>query len=52
MAIFRQYIAPLLIVLIFLIALVASSIRAFIPEDMAQPAPMGDAVSTADLVKS
>lgn len=39
MAIFRQYIAPLLVVLVFLIALVAVSARIFIPADMAAPAP-------------
>lgn len=40
MAIFRQYIAPLLVVLIFLFALVAVSARIFLPEDMAAPAPV------------
>jgi hypothetical protein len=39
MAIFRQYIAPLLVVLVFLFALVAVSARIFIPADMAAPAP-------------
>ncbi|MCG9891496.1 MAG: hypothetical protein MH252_10520 [Thermosynechococcaceae cyanobacterium MS004] len=39
MAFFRQYIAPLFIVLIFLVALAAVSARAFLPSDMAQPAP-------------
>ncbi|MGL4620157.1 hypothetical protein [Chroococcidiopsis sp.] len=39
MAIFRQYIAPVLVVLVFLIALVAVSARIFIPADMAAPAP-------------
>lgn len=39
MAIFRQYIAPLLIVIVFLIALVAVSARIFLPSDMAAPAP-------------
>ncbi len=37
---FRQYISPLLIVLIFLLALVAVSARAFLPSDMAAPAPV------------
>ncbi|MEA5577562.1 hypothetical protein [Anabaena sp. UHCC 0451] len=41
MAIFRQYIAPLLVVLVFLIALVAVSARIFLPSDMAAPAPIG-----------
>lgn len=40
MAIFRQYIAPLLVVLIFFIALVAVSARIFLPSDMAAPAPI------------
>lgn len=41
MAIFRQYIAPLLVVLVFLIALAAVSARIFLPSDMAAPAPVG-----------
>jgi hypothetical protein len=40
MAIFRQYIAPLLVVLVFLVALVAVSARIFLPSDMAAPAPI------------
>jgi hypothetical protein len=40
MMFFRQNIAPLLIVLMFLVALVAVSARAFLPSDMAQPAPV------------
>ncbi|AKG21947.1 hypothetical protein [Calothrix sp. 336/3] len=39
MAFFRQYIAPLLVVLTFLVALVAVSARIFLPADMAAPAP-------------
>ncbi|WP_267384285.1 hypothetical protein [Cyanobacterium sp. uoEpiScrs1] len=42
MIFFRQYIAPLLILLIFLVALVSVSIRAFLPSDMATPAPVGN----------
>lgn len=42
MAIFRQFIAPLLIFLTFLIALLAVSARIFLPADMAQPAPVED----------
>lgn len=42
MAIFRQFIAPLLIVLTFLFALAAVSARSFLPTDMAQPAPIED----------
>lgn len=41
MAFFRQYIAPLLVVMIFLLALVAVSARIFLPGDMQAPAPMG-----------
>ena len=40
MAFFRQYIAPLLAVIIFLIALVAVSVRIFLPTDLAAPAPV------------
>jgi hypothetical protein len=42
MAIFRQYVAPLLIVVVFLIALLAVSSRIFLPQDMAVPAPVGE----------
>lgn len=44
MAIFRQYIAPLLIVLVFLVALLAASSRIFLADDMAAPAPVGEVV--------
>ncbi|MDB9540519.1 hypothetical protein NWP22_11655 [Anabaenopsis tanganyikae CS-531] len=40
MVIIRQYIAPLLVVLIFSLALVAVSARIFLPSDMAAPAPV------------
>lgn len=40
MAIFRQYILPFLIVLVFCVALLAVSARIFLPEDMAAPAPI------------
>ena len=40
MSFFRQYIAPLAVVIIFLIALFAVSIRIFLPSDMAAPAPI------------
>jgi hypothetical protein len=40
MAVFRQYIAPFIIFLVFLIALVATSARIFLPSDMATPAPV------------
>jgi hypothetical protein len=42
MAIFRQYVAPLLIVLVFLVALLAVSSRIFLADDMAAPAPIED----------
>lgn len=42
MAIFRQYIAPLLALLGFLIALLAVSSRIFLPNDMLAPAPIED----------
>lgn len=42
MAIFRQYIAPFLIVLVFLVALLAVSARIFLPSDMVAPAPIED----------
>ncbi len=42
MVVFRQYIAPLLVVLVFLFALVAVSARIFLPDDMAAPAPIED----------
>jgi hypothetical protein len=40
MAFIRQYIAPLLVVLIFALALVATSARIFLPNEMAAPAPI------------
>ena len=40
MVIIRQYIAPLIAVLIFSLALVAVSARIFLPSDMAAPAPI------------
>lgn len=47
MAIFRQYIAPFLIVLVFLVALAAVSARIFLPSDMASPAPMTEVDSAS-----
>lgn len=44
MAIFRQYIAPFLIVLVFLVALLAVSSRIFLVDDMAAPAPVEEMV--------
>lgn len=40
MAFFRQFIAPFLIVLVFLVALLAVSSRIFLVDDMAAPAPV------------
>ncbi len=42
MAFFRSYIAPLLIFLIFTLAMLAVSARIFLPGDMAVPAPFED----------
>lgn len=47
MAIFRQYIAPFLILLVFLVALVAVSSRSFLPADMAAPAPVEEVSSAS-----
>jgi hypothetical protein len=49
MAIFRQYIAPLLIVLVFVVALVAVGARIFLPNDMAAPAPTEDVGQKAEV---
>ena len=40
MAFFRQYILPILTVMIFLVALLAVSARIFLPSDLAAPAPI------------
>lgn len=40
MSFFRQYIAPLIVVLIFLVSLLVVSARIFLPADMAAPAPI------------
>ena len=40
MSFFRQYVAPLVVVVIFLLALFVVSIRIFLPSDMAAPAPV------------
>jgi hypothetical protein len=47
MAFFRQYIAPLIVVLLFAVALVAASARIFLPDDMAGPAPMEEVAPAA-----
>ncbi len=44
---FRQYISPLIIFLVFLLALVAVSARIFLPADMAAPAPVESEISIA-----
>ena len=50
MAFLRQYIAPLLVVLIFVFSLVAVSARIFLPSDMAAPAPIEEMTSPAQSV--
>ncbi|MBW4577792.1 MAG: hypothetical protein KME08_21390 [Aphanothece sp. CMT-3BRIN-NPC111] len=47
MAFLRQYIAPFVVVLIFLVALLAVSARIFLPADMAAPAPIEEVDSQA-----
>lgn len=42
---FRQYIAPFIIFAIFLFTLVLVSSRAFLPNDMVAPAPVGAMLS-------
>jgi hypothetical protein len=44
MSFFRSYIAPLLIVLTFLLAMAAVSARIFLPNDMMAPAPVDEPV--------
>ena len=45
MGFFRQYIAPLFIFLIFAVALLAVSVRIFLPDDMMAPAPIEEPIS-------
>lgn len=40
MSFFRQQILPALIFLVFFLALVAVSIRSFLPSDLSAPAPL------------
>jgi hypothetical protein len=48
MAFFRQYVAPLIILLVFLFALVAVTARSFLPGDMLEPAvPIGQVTAPA-----
>lgn len=49
MAFFRSYIAPFLIVLTFLIAMLAVSARIFLPSDMLAPAPIEEPFSQTDV---
>ncbi|MBC6421248.1 MAG: hypothetical protein GDA38_06580 [Hormoscilla sp. SP12CHS1] len=52
MAFLRQVLAPFLILLVFLVALLAVSARIFLPNDMAAPAPIEDvAPSQTDAVR-
>lgn len=48
MTFFRQYIAPLLVVLVFVFSLVVVSARIFLPSDMAAPAPIEEVNPTSD----
>ncbi len=41
MSFFRQYIAPLIIFAVFIFTLILVSSRAFLPNDMMTPAPIG-----------
>lgn len=48
MSFFRSYVAPFLIVLTFLIAMLAVSARIFLPSDMMAPAPIEEPVSQVE----
>jgi len=48
MSFFRSYIAPLLIVLIFAVAMLAVSARIFLPSDMMAPAPIEEPISATE----
>ncbi|MGB3201199.1 MAG: hypothetical protein WBA99_09865 [Nodosilinea sp.] len=48
MSFFRSYIAPLLNVLIFAVAMVAVSARIFLPSDMMAPAPIEEPISAVN----
>lgn len=45
MTFLRQNIAPLMILMVFLFALVATSARIFLPTDMSGPAPLTGVIS-------
>ena len=49
MSFFRSYIAPFLIVLTFLIAMLAVSARIFLPSDMMAPAPIEEPVGQTNV---
>ena len=49
MSFVRQFLMPLLIVVVFLVALLAVSSRIFLPADMAAPAPVGEEVGAVQL---
>lgn len=49
MSFFRSYIAPFLIVLTFLIAMLAVSARIFLPNDMLAPAPIEEPVGRMEV---
>ena len=51
MAFFRQYIAPLLVFLIFLVALVVVSARIFLPGDLQAPAPVSQIEDSGTLAR-
>ncbi len=48
MTIIRQYIAPLIAILIFMFSLVVVSSRIFLPSDMAAPAPIEEPNPTSN----
>jgi hypothetical protein len=50
MAFIRQYVAPLIVVLIFGLALVAVSARIFLPNEMAAPAPIEEMAPASNSV--
>jgi hypothetical protein len=52
MSFFRQYVAPVIVVLLFLVALLAVSARIFLPDDMAQPAPVSVLTAPEQTVKA
>ncbi len=49
MSFFRQYLAPAIVFIIFLLALVVVSARIFLSSDMAAPAPMSMTIDILQL---